>query len=310
MNNSGKSCTDRVACKKHGMQVFLELISQYLYYVKRTRPPGIERQKRIRKVLKDLGSFLNKNNISAGKIKISDIDRFLKESCQNLSAGTTRDNRSIIRAFLRYLYHEHQLFNKDISELLVSVPVFNQDNPPKFLRPDEVKKLFDSTSLSTPKDLRTNAIVWLAFSCGLRPIEVAGITLDDIAFKKFELTLPRRKGNNPVIFSLAEDTVKAITAYIVGARPENKARELFLGLFPPHAPVTVYVIRSSIRQLMKKAGVSGTPYCLRHTYAQNLLESGASIYEIKEMLGHDSLKNTKKYLHVDIKLMRKVLFND
>ncbi|WP_207689780.1 tyrosine-type recombinase/integrase [Desulfonema limicola] len=98
--------------------------------------------------------------------------------------------------------------------------------------------------------------------------------------------------------------------YIIGARPESRARELFLGLYPPYEPVTVYVIRSSISQLMRKAGVLGTPYSLRHTYAQNLLESGASIYEIKEMLGHDSLKSTKKYLHVDIKLMRKVLFND
>ena len=297
-------------CKNAGMQKFMELISLYLHYVKRTRPPGIKRQKRIRKVLNDLGLFLVENTISAQEIKIPDIDFFLKESCQNLSAGTTRDNRSIIRTFLRYLYHEHKLFDKDISVLLVSAPVFNRDNPPKFLRPDEVKRLFDAANISTPGDLRTNAIVRLAFSSGLRPIEVAGITLDDISFKNYELAVPRRKGNNPVIFPLPEDTIKAITAYIVGARPESKARELFLGLHPPYAPVTRYVIRSSIKQLMKKAGVTGTPYWLRHTYAQNLLESGASIYEIKEMLGHDSLKSTKKYLHIDINLMRKVLFND
>lgn len=289
---------------------FVKLIEQYLHYVKRTRPPGIERQKRIKKVLNDLHEFLDKNKIFARNIEISDIDWFLKESCQNLSVGTTRDNRSIIRAFLRYLYHEHKLFEKNLSALLVSAPVFNQDNPPKFLRPDEVKRLFTASSLSSPKDIRTNAIVRLAFSIGLRPIEIAGITLDDIAFKNFELAVPRRKGNNPVICPLPDDTIKAITAYIVGARPESKARQLFLGLSPPHVPVTEYVIRSSISQVMKKAGVAGTPYSLRHTYAQNLLESGASIYEIKEMLGHDSLKSTKKYLYIDVKLMRKVLFND
>lgn len=286
-----------------------ELIAQYLQYIKRTRPPGLERQKRICKILEDLRAFLDENDIRARDIEITDIDCFM-DSYGNLSSKTIQDNRSIIRCFLRYLYHEQKLFKSDLSTLLVSAPVFNYDNPPKFLRPDEIKKLFDVASLSTPKDIRTNAIVRLAFSTGLRPIETARITLDDIAFKKGELKLPLRKGNNPVIFPLPEETIKAIAAYIVGARPESKARRLFLGLSPPHAPVTKYVIRSSISQLMKKAGVAGTPYCLRHTYAQNLLESGASIYEIKEILGHDSLKSTKKYLHIDVKLMRKVLFND
>jgi len=289
---------------------FGELTAQYLQYVKRTRPPGIGRQKRIQKVLSDFCVFLDHKHIPAHGIQIPDIDFFLKVSCQGLSVGTMRDKRSIIRTFMRYLYHEHQLFDKDLSGLLVSAPVFSRDNPPKFLRPDEIKRLFDSTSLLTPGDLRTNAIVRLAFSTGLRPVETAGITLDDIAFKQCELTVPRRKGNNPAIFPLPEETVKAVIAYIVGARPETNARDLFLGLSPPYAPVTAYAIRDSISRLMKKAGVKGKPYWLRHTYAQNLLESGASIYEIKEMLGHDCLKSTKKYLHIDISLMRKVLLND
>lgn len=304
MNKPGKECTGRI------MKEFSKLILQYLLYVKRTRPPGIERQKRIRKVLNDLVSFLTEKRISADRIKIPDIDLYLKETCRNLAPGTTRDNRSIIRSFLRYLYHEHRLYEKDISTLLISAPVFNQDNPPKFLRSEEVKRLFAAADLSTPEDIRTNAIIHLAFSCGLRPVETAKITLDDIAFKQGELKVTGRKGNNPVIFPLSEDTLKAITAYIVGGRPKSRARELFLGLYPPYAPVTRYVIRSSINQLMKKSGLTGTPYSLRHTYAQTLLESGASIYEIKEMLGHDSLKSTKKYLHIDIKLMRKVLFDD
>ena len=61
---------------------------------------------------------------------------------------------------------------------------------------------------------------------------------------------------------------------------------------------------------IRNAGIKGTAYWLRHTYAQNLLESGASIYQIKEMLGHDKIESTKVYLHVHIKLMRKVLFDE
>lgn len=61
---------------------------------------------------------------------------------------------------------------------------------------------------------------------------------------------------------------------------------------------------------MKKIGIPYSAYCLRHTYAQNLLEAGLSIYEIKEMMGHDSIESTKQYLHVHIKLMRGVLFDE
>jgi site-specific recombinase XerD len=61
---------------------------------------------------------------------------------------------------------------------------------------------------------------------------------------------------------------------------------------------------------MRKAGLCSTAYWLRHTYAQNLLETGASIYEIKEMLGHDSIETSQKYLHVHTKLMREVLFDE
>jgi site-specific recombinase XerD len=61
---------------------------------------------------------------------------------------------------------------------------------------------------------------------------------------------------------------------------------------------------------MRKAGLSATAYWMRHTFAQNLLEAGASIFDIKEMMGHDKIEATKLYLHVHTKLMRKVLFNE
>ncbi len=61
---------------------------------------------------------------------------------------------------------------------------------------------------------------------------------------------------------------------------------------------------------MKAVNPCSTAYWLRHTYAQNLLEAGVSIYEIKEMLGHDSIESTRKYLHIHIKLMRKVIFDE
>ena len=69
-------------------------------------------------------------------------------------------------------------------------------------------------------------------------------------------------------------------------------------------------VTQAINAYMRKIGIPKGAYALRHTYAQNLLEAGLSLYEIKEMMGHDSIESTRKYLHVHIKLMRKVVFDE
>ena len=109
---------------------------------------------------------------------------------------------------------------------------------------------------------------------------------------------------------MPEKVVKAIAAYLIGVRPQSEHRTLFLSLNPPFGPISPTVLSYHIKTLMRRVNLPSTAYWLRHTYAQNLLQAGASIYEIKEMLGHDSIESTRKYLQVDIKLMRKVLFDE
>ena len=84
----------------------------------------------------------------------------------------------------------------------------------------------------------------------------------------------------------------------------------FLILTAPYRPISPTTAGHHITDCMRKANLKATAYWMRHTYAQNLLEAGASIYEIKEMMGHDRIESTKKYLYIHIKLMRKVLFDE
>ncbi|MCK5350840.1 MAG: tyrosine-type recombinase/integrase, partial [Desulfobacula sp.] len=110
---------------------------------------------------------------------------------------------------------------------------------------------------------------------------------------------------------LPDDTIKAITAYIVGGRPKSKHRTLFLQLVPPYNPVNKKNdIKHYIRNCMQKNNLSATTYWLRHSYAQNLLESGVSIYGIKEMMGHKNIESSRKYLSIHIKLMREVIIDE
>jgi len=153
-------------------------------------------------------------------------------------------------------------------------------------------------------------MVHLAYTLGLRPKEISLISLDDVCFRKAELTVRERKGKNPVTLPMPEQTVKAIAAYLIGVRPKSRHRTLFLTLHAPYGPVFPATVVGAIGRAMREAGVPGSAYWLRHTYAQNLLEAGLSIYEIQLMLGHDRIESTKPYLHIHIKLMREVLFDE
>ena len=286
-----------------------ELFAAYLHHHQRTREAARKTRMKMRKVLRDFNGYLNREHITIEHMRIEDVDGFLREAGRNLSFRSRRDSRSILRGFLRYLYHEKRLFKKDLSPHLKSAPVLNRDNPPKYLRPDELKRLFEGAPASS-RDLREHAMARLAFTTGLRPCEIARVRLDDVSFKDAELRVPVRKGCNPAVFPVPLDTIKAIAAYIIGGRPQSGERSLFLALEPPHGSISSVTVQRSIARLMKRASVPGTPYWLRHTYAQNLLESGASIFEIKEMLGHASIKSTRRYLHIDIRLLREVLLDD
>jgi integrase/recombinase XerD len=263
-----------------------------------------------RKILSGLNIYLQKSNIALCKISIELVDHFLALYNKNYATATCRVNRSLFRGFLKYLY-QNEYIKKNLAPLVKSPPEFARSKPPKFLRAKEIQKLFGSLDLAVPKDIRTYATIHLVYFLGLRPREVSLITLDDISFRQKEIFIRSRKNYSPAHLPLPDDTIKAITAYIVGGRPKSEHRTLFLQLVPPYNPVNIKNdVTYHIRDCMKNNNLSATTYWLRHSYAQNLLESGASIYEIKEMMGHKSIDSTHRYLSIHIKLMREIILDE
>lgn len=286
------------------------IYEEYLSYYQKSWQANNKRITHIRRVLFAFYAYLKKSKLNLSSITIEKIDSFFAEFNAGFAPATCQQYLYYLRGFLRYLYHESRVVKKDFSPLIVGAPVFAHSKPPKFLRPHEIQKLFDSLDLSTPKGLRTYAMLKLAHSLGLRPKEISRLTLDDIEFSKGEISIEGRKTDNPIKLPIPEDVIKAIAMYIIGGRQKTMYRALFLRLMIPHQPVTANSISSYIRLVMHKINLNSSAYWLRHTYGQNLLESGASIYEIKEMMGHDSIESTKQYLHIHIKLMLEVLFDE
>jgi site-specific recombinase XerD len=287
-----------------------DIYEQYLLYYEKIKQLPHTQTKCVRRVLASFHGYLEKSQIPLSSLKIGHVDAFLAQFNEPFAASTCRIYRGYLRGFLSYLYHQRQILPTDLAPRVVGPPTFCHTNPLKFLRSHQLQRLFDSLALSSDKDIRTYAMVHLAYFLGLRPKEITLISLDDIAFTQAQLTVTNRKNNRPVKLPLPEATLKAIVAYLVGSRPKSHHRSVFLSLRPPHRPITPSVVIHSIKDAMRKAGLRSSTYWLRHTYAQNLLEAGASLYEIKDMLGHESIESTRKYLHIHIKLMRETLFDE
>jgi site-specific recombinase XerD len=306
---SKKSITAPLRRQKSSTSL-LDVFKDYLRYKRKHHQTPERTISANHRVIGAFVKYLQQHRIELQTLRIEQIDAFLADYLNGYSTATGCAYRGYLRGFLSYLFDERQLLSKDLAPLVTGPPLFARSKPPTFFRKEEIQKLFAGLAFSTASELRTAAMVHLGYMLGLRPCEICSLTLDDINFIKAELCLRYRKNNRPDRLPLPESLIKAIAAYLIGGRPKSKHRTLFLTLHPPHRSLSANVVGHHIRKRMRAAGLSGTAYWLRHTYAQNLLEAGASIYEVKEMLGHDCIESTKKYLHIHIEMMRKVLFNE
>ena len=286
------------------------LFDDYLHYRKKYHQASDRTIRATQRMLEKLAYYLEAHSMKLETLDIEQIDVFLTDILKGFSDGTCRAYRGYLRGFLSYLFHERRLLKKDLAPLITNPPLFAHSKPPKFLRKDEIKRLFAGLAYETAGDLRSAAMVHLAYMLGLRPYEISTLKLDDVNFGKTEIYLRQRKNNRSDKLPLAEPALKVLAAYLVGGRPSSEHRTVFLTLHPPYRPLSSNTVIYCIRSCMQKAGLDATAYWLRHTYAQNLLEAGSSLYEVKEMLGHYSIESTGKYLHIHLKLMRKVLFDE
>ena len=286
------------------------IYEDYLLYRKKYRHASDRLAIHIRRVLYVFDGYCQRNDIQLRSLKIDHVDAFRDECFNGFASATRRVYRIYLRGFLSYLYRERQVLTVDLAPLVTGRREYGRAKPPKFLRPGEVQQLFDSLDPSSASGIRTYAMVHLAYSMGLRSIEISQLRLEDIGFGRQLMRVVTRKGDNPIELPIPEHTLKAVAAYIIGARPKTNHRRLFLNLHPPRRPMTPNAVTFRISETIRQAGLNASAYWLRHTYAQNLLEAGASIFDIKEMLGHDKIESTKKYLCVHTQLMRKVLFDE
>ncbi len=287
------------------------IYEEYLQFYTQTRQVGDKQINRVRGTLSALNDYLQNQGMELKDLDVLHMDAFLAERNRNYAFETRINQRSVLRGFLRYLYLEKGISKKDLGALIQGPPVFARSKPPRFLTPEQIQTLFQSIDKDRPGGLRSYAMIQLAYSLGLRPKEICRVTLDDILFGQKLICIPDRKNSSPARLPLPQGALRALGAYLAWDRPKEPGhRFLLCNTREPYGPLTPLTVSLDISACFRRAGLEGSAYWLRHTYAQNLLQADASIFEIKEMLGHDIIKTSSNYLHVHTKLMREVLFNE
>lgn len=223
-----------------------------------------------------------------------------------LAPASIRRNVSAVRTYYRFLLGDGQVV-QDPSERL--------DTPkrwrtlPDVLSVDEVDRLLAAPTLDEPFAFRDRAMLELAYGAGLRVSEwitlgVKDVLLDDALVRVFG------KGSKERLVPIGRRAIAAVAVYLRELRPrlERGAGKGVLLLNARGAPLTRMGAWKILRKYVEKAGITKrvTPHTLRHTFATHLLEGGADLRAVQEMLGHADISTTQIYTHVDREYLRQV----
>lgn len=272
-----------------------KLIEQFLRHLELERGVSLHTLRAYKKDLEDFKEYANKE---AADIEMIDVRGFVALQIRNGLSKTTAGRRlAAVRSFLKFLTREGYL--KSNPAKLVTTPKAEQ-HLPRFLSVDDVFALVEKPDTVGFINARDRAILELLYSSGLRVAEAAGLNLEDVNTKE-GLVKVRGKGKKERIVPIGTKAVEAIKTYMVEKiLLKKKNKVLFLN--KSGTPLSDRGIRRIVVKYARLIGVSGQvgPHTMRHTFASHLLQAGADLRVIQELLGHSSLSTTQKYTHVDI----------
>ncbi len=257
-----------------------------------------------RRDLADIIDYFDRTEVADWtKVTPADIARYLGE-LYDLGIATSTVNRrlSALRGFFRYLCREGVL--KANPAKIVPGPQ-SKRKLPEVLSPEEIDQLFSQPDLDTPAGVRDRAILELMYGCGLRVSEVIAVKRESFLLDGKLLRVTGKRGRQRLV-PVGGMAAWAVDRYVSDVRPQL-VREpsraggwLFLSMKRGGA-----LSRQAVWQMLKRyvqtAGLSTvvTPHTLRHSFATHLLEGGAGLRDVQELLGHVSIDTTMIYTHID-----------
>ncbi len=271
-------------------------IEEFLEYLRVEKGASAETLRAYRQDLEQLRSYLEKDPAEA---RLPEVRLFLAQVAKSAARTTLSRKIAAFRSYFRFLKRQGRLSDQRL--LYLRGPRVEQ-HLPRVLSVDEAFALVEAPQGNEFKALRDRALLELLYSAGLRVSELASLTPEAISFEVMVLRV-RGKGGKERLVPFGSKAKEALLAYLPARKAllekrKRDTKELFINL--RGGPLTTRSIHRLIKNYALKLGIPGvSPHTLRHSFATHLLESGADLRAIQEMLGHARLSTTQRYTHLD-----------
>jgi integrase/recombinase XerD len=228
----------------------------------------------------------------------------------DVSARTQARIISGIRAFFQYLLMEDEI--KSNPAKLLELPRMSRKLP-ETLSVKEIDRIIDAIDLSMPTGQRNRAIIETLYGCGLRVSELINLKISDIRFKEAFVRITG-KGNKQRLVPIGTQAIKHIRLYMEGDRhgvPQVKSQNDILFLNKRGYRLSRVMVFHVVKSLAEAAGIKKqiSPHTFRHSFATHLVEGGADLRAVQDMLGHESITTTEIYTHLDREYLRENLLS-
>lgn len=243
------------------------------------------------------------------QVKLNDLQHFLKWIGE-LEMSATSQARIIsgIKSFYKYCLIEH--ISKQDPTTLLEAPKLKKALPDT-LSFEEIESIISQIDLSKPEGGRNKAMLELLYSCGLRVSELVNLRISQLYFD-VGFIRALGKGDKERLIPVGRSAIKYVNIYLknirlhISVKPGNEDIVFLNRRGSKLSRVMVFLI---IKELAKKAGIRKTisPHTFRHSFATHLVEGGADLRAVQEMLGHESITTTQIYTHLDREFLRKTL---
>ncbi|MDF1610783.1 site-specific tyrosine recombinase XerD [Stygiobacter electus] len=254
-------------------------------------------------------SFLIENNVNDfDKVDAKLISQFFEnQRKENISMSTTSRYMSSIKNFFQYL-EDNNYIHRNPTLVLTNVKISRK--LPDVLSFEEVDKILNMPNVDEIAGLRDKAILELLYSSGLRVSELINLKINDLFFEE-EIIRVFGKGSKERVVPMGSSAINWIKKYLINSRPflENKIRsQNFLFLNRRGTKLSRMFIWQIVDKYSKQAGIQKEvhPHIFRHSFATHLLEGGADLRAVQEMLGHSDISTTQIYTHIDRNYIKQV----
>lgn len=285
-----------------------DYISEYLSYLKLEKSLSENSIDAYKRDIKMLLSFLElkKLNISPAETELLHLKQFISWVNElGMSARTQARVISGIKSFFKFLLIDEKI-DRDPTSLLEAPKIGRR--LPEVLSVEEIDNLIGAIDLSKPEGHRNKAIIETLYSCGLRVSELINLRLTDLFFDQGFIKV-LGKGNKERLVPVSDKAIKEIELYIKQYRNHiqiDRQSENILFLNRRGKKLTRVMIFTIVKILAKAIGLKKniSPHTFRHSFASHLIDGGADLRAIQEMLGHESIITTEIYTHLDTEYLR------